>query len=185
MKVLTSVILTLATLIVLFVLFIYSGVYNVAASKEHTALGRWVLNTLQERSIRARAPADTVARPTSLSSGYEGFRAMCVMCHGSPTQSRWEPAAHMTPVPPDLHHEAEEWSSQELAWILEHGIKMTAMPAFGPTHSREAIVNIAAFVDTLPKLSIAQYKQLSEQLSGPPADTLGGHEHGGHEHGER
>ena len=40
----------------------------------------------------------------------------------------------------------QEWSSAELFWIIKNGIKMTGMPAFGPTHQDEQIWNIVGFV---------------------------------------
>ena len=46
----------------------------------------------------------------------------------------------------------------ELFWILKHGIKMTGMAAWGPTHNDNLIWNMVAFLRKLPGLSAAQYQ---------------------------
>jgi mono/diheme cytochrome c family protein len=181
MKPFYVVLITIGAILALILVLIYSGVYNVAASKGHNPLVRWVLNTIQERSIQAHAhPDDQVEPSQELAMGYRATSSMCVMCHGSPAQKRWGPAAAMTPMPPDLTHAAEEWSLAELVWIVEHGIKMTGMPAFGSTHSREELIAITTFVDTLPALTVTEYERLVDSLGHGQADTTSGHEHGGH-----
>jgi mono/diheme cytochrome c family protein len=51
-------------------------------------------------------------------------------------------------------------SNEAMYWSIEHGIRMTGMPAFGPTHSQEKIWGLVAFVRQLPKLSPQQYSAL-------------------------
>ena len=41
----------------------------------------------------------------------------------------------------------------EVYWILEHGIKLAGMPAFGPTHGEDELWAITAFVEQLPEMS--------------------------------
>src|SRR3546814_5441303 len=45
-------------------------------------------------------------------------------------------------------------------WIIKHGIKMTAMPAWGKTHPDPLIWDMVAFVRKLPGMSPTEYKQL-------------------------
>ncbi len=69
------------------VLFIYSGWYDVAASKPHLALTWHLLHTTMERSIAVRA-ADI--QPPDLSDqhlikkGAEHYHRNCAVCHGAP-----------------------------------------------------------------------------------------------------
>ncbi len=163
MKAAFAVLLTILVLIIAGLIFMYSGTYNVAASKEHTPVGRWILNTVQTRSIKnhAHREVDLNLSP-SPDEAYRSFSSMCVMCHGSLTQKRWAPARSMTPMPPALHEAAEEWTAGEMAWIIEHGIKMTGMPAFGPSYSREDIERLAAFVNSLPGYTVTEFELLSK-----------------------
>lgn len=48
----------------------------------------------------------------------------------------------------------------ELYWIIENGIKMTGMPAFGPTHSKDELWGIVAFVRHLPSMSPKEYQTM-------------------------
>ncbi|MGJ0531920.1 MAG: c-type cytochrome [Methylocystis sp.] len=52
----------------------------------------------------------------------------------------------------------------ELFWIIKNGVKMTAMPAFGPTHQDEQIWNIVAFVRRLPRLSAEQFRAMESEI---------------------
>jgi mono/diheme cytochrome c family protein len=144
--------------------FVSVGAYDVAATKEHTPLARWVMNTTQERSVAARA--DEVPAPPSVDSamlrhGLEEYREMCVTCHGAPGVERSELGKGINPEPPDLAKEASEWSDRELFWITKYGIKMAGMPAFGITHSDEELWGIVAFVRRLESMSADEYKRMA------------------------
>lgn len=176
-----AVLATLAVLVLGGIIFIYSGVYNVAATEDHTALGRWVLGTTQDRSIAARA--GDVPDPPAIDSGmvahgFEHYRAMCVVCHGAPGVERGEFGKGITPTPPELAEEAEEFSSKELFWITKHGMKMAGMPAFGPTHSDEEIWGIVAFLERLPEMTPEEYAGWEARYSaGADSTSDDGHSH--------
>jgi ketosteroid isomerase-like protein len=96
-------------------------------------------------------------------------------------------------MPPDLTTLANDDPKRSF-WIIKHGIKMSAMPAWGKTHTDEQIWNMVAFLQKLPGMTPAQYAALGGK---PPAededhmhagmegeDAEGGHSHGGAEHAE-
>ena len=43
--------------------------------------------------------------------------------------------------------------SIKLIWIVKNGIKLTGMPAFGPTHSDDEIWAVIRFLRHLPQLT--------------------------------
>jgi mono/diheme cytochrome c family protein len=51
-------------------------------------------------------------------------------------------------------------NADEQFWIIKHGIKMTAMPAWGATHSDAQIWNIVAFFQAMPGMTPEIYKAL-------------------------
>lgn len=141
----------------------YSGAYNVAATAEHTPLVQWVLGTTQERSVKARGDNVPMAPPfdsSLVASGFEGYRAMCVECHGAPGVDPGVNGQGLNPSPPDLAEEASEMTDGELFWVTKNGIKFTGMPAFGPTHSDQDIWGLVAFMRELETMSPRQYEQL-------------------------
>ena len=107
---------------------------------------------------------------------------MCQQCHAGPGVEREEWAKGMSPSPPDLTRAAGHWQSQEVFWILKHGIKMSAMPSFGGTHDDPTLWNIAGFVKELPKMTPAQYAAVKSEEG--EHSGHGGHEaaEGGHSH---
>ncbi|MXP65300.1 cytochrome c [Roseomonas sp. M0104] len=140
-----------------------TGAYDVAATTPHTALGRWVLETTSRNSI-VRQAADI--RPPSgftdgqVSQGAHHYKESCVYCHGAPGEDSTDWASGMRPEPPYLPEAVGEWSDAQLFWIVKHGIKMSAMPAFGSHHGDEDIWAIVAFIKTLPGMSPEQYRAL-------------------------
>lgn len=179
-KTLLTVVGTLVVLALLFLAFIYSGVYNVAASAGHTAPVRWALLTLQERSVEAHA-GDVVAPALDSARAVAGageYDEMCVGCHGAPGVEQSWLGKGMEPEPPDLSETVGEWSDGELFWILDHGIKLAGMPGFGVTHADEDLWNTVAFLRRLPDLSPAEYRAWARL-----GRALEEGEHGEHEHG--
>jgi mono/diheme cytochrome c family protein len=186
MKTLLKLLALLLVIALAVLLFIYSGVYNVAASSPDTGLVAWALRTTQERSVhRAYESLEgkvTIPRlddPAMIQSGFVHYHEMCLTCHGGPGIKASEIGQGLNPFPPELTKEAEE--PLESFWIVKHGIKMTGMPAFGGTHTDDEIWAIVAFLDRLPKLSPEEYQAMVQQAGlGPPEK----HEHG-EQHGEK
>lgn len=181
-KILLALVLFLALLAGAGLAYVYSGAYNVAATADHSDLVRWVLETTQARSVRAHADAVTLTVPAdsvSLRRGFQAYEQMCVVCHGAPGQERGWMGQGMTPTPPDLGYAAEEFSPEEIHWILRHGIKMAGMPALSPTHSEEEILELTAFVMQLPDMTEADYQasRPQEQPDAPSASDHDGHDH--------
>jgi mono/diheme cytochrome c family protein len=182
--------LTLAAAVILLLLValgtIYTGAYNVAASEPHLGLVRSALNTLQQRSVGARAGAVGDPPPpdsAAMQEAWSHYPEMCSVCHGAPGAERGEIGKGMNPTPPRLERVAGRWTNQEIFWILKHGIKLAGMPAFGETHSDRDLWALTALVRQLPELSPEEYQRLSgsgEQAAG--AGEAAGHGEPGHSH---
>jgi mono/diheme cytochrome c family protein len=52
-------------------------------------------------------------------------------------------------------------SDGELFWIVQNGIRMSGMPAFGATHKERQIWEIVAFLRHLPSLTPEEEKALA------------------------
>ena len=143
--------------------FIYSGVYDIGADAPHTPPVHWLIETLRDRSIamgarRVRVPAD-LGDPKRVATGAGLYADMCSGCHLAPGMEKTEISQGLYPPAPELsrglaHSPAEEF------WMIKHGVKLTAMPAWGRTHSDELMWDMVAFVRKLPSLSPAQYQAI-------------------------
>lgn len=165
-------------------IFVQSGVYNVAADEPHLGVVARVLEAVRINSIEARA--DSVAVPDDLDSeervrrGAQSYAAMCQECHLAPGIEPTPLHQGLNPVAPELDH-AVIHGTRYMFWTIKHGIKMTGMPAWGATHADAELWDITAFLLTLPSLSAAEYSTLSE---GAEEHDHGAHgtdsTHGGH-----
>jgi mono/diheme cytochrome c family protein len=147
-------------------LVIISGAYNVAATAPHSELERVIFSSTMRHSVEARAGKQSreAWSEDQVRSGFEEYDNMCIICHAAPGKERSDIRKGLQPEPPNLAEAAKQWSSAELFWIIKNGVKMTGMPAFGPTHSDEKIWNIVGFVRRLPQTSAEEFKAMEERF---------------------
>jgi len=132
--------------------FVYSGVYDIAATDPHWGITRWAMETVRIHSIKAHAvgiaaPAG-LDDPGKIAMGTEHFAAHCAVCHGAPGVPKGDIAGGLYPQPPDLAATAKLYSDAELFWIVKHGIKMTGMPGWSD-HSDDELWATVAFLKKL------------------------------------
>lgn len=167
-KILSTLVILIFIGVLAGVSFAYSGLFNVATSWEDPGLLRWLLVTTREYSIERRAESITAPELNStkqIENGYRGYRDMCVICHTLPGTEPSPVAQGLNPEPPDLADEADHMSASELFWATKNGIRMTGMPAWGPTHSDKELWDVIAFIKAMPGLSKADYRALEQQTS--------------------
>lgn len=156
-----GVLLLLAVL--LGAVFLYAGVYDVGMLNHDNAAMNAVLRTAMVRSVRRHAKGLEVpdlSQADLIRAGRARYDVLCASCHAAPGVGRDETGRGLWPPAPDLARAAPEWTSAELFWITKNGIKFTAMPAWGPTHTDRQLWNIVAFLEALPRISPDAYKQM-------------------------
>ena len=162
-RVLLIVAATLAALAAGGGLFIESGYYDIRADDHHTRLTLSIIEQLRERSIEVRAraiPVTAVDDPAGIAAGARQYAALCAGCHLAPGIAKSAIRAGLYPHPPNLSQE-EVQPAQRAFWIVKHGIKMSAMPAWGKTLDDAATWEIVAFVRKLPSMTPESYRELS------------------------
>ena len=154
-----GIIVTLFVLLMIGLIVIYTGGYNVAASQGHTAFVRWAFTSTMKHAVEDRASKITIPAftETMVNSGAGKYKVMCQHCHAGPGVERAEWAEGILPQPPHLTEAVTEWEPNEVFWLVKSGLKMTAMPAFGPTHDDETLWDIVAFVQRLPAMTAEEY----------------------------
>ena len=128
------------------------------------------MEQFRDRSIAVRSrdisvPANLMD-VKRLQSGAGLYTEMCSGCHLAPGLEKSEISQGLYPRAPELFREPQR-SAKEQVWIIKHGVKLTAMPAWGKTHSDELIWDMVAFVRQMPKMSPAQYQAV---ISSAPED---------------
>jgi mono/diheme cytochrome c family protein len=153
---------------------IWSGLYNIGADDPHTRPIYAVLEFARDRSIARRAeaiPVPDLSAPEAAAQGAGNYDAMCTGCHLTPGAPPTELSRGLYPAPPNLSQVAVD--PAEAFWIIKHGIKASGMPAWGESMDDAYIWNMVAFLQVLPKLDAAGYRDLVARS--------GGHAHGGGE----
>jgi mono/diheme cytochrome c family protein len=152
-----------ALMLILAAAFVYFGIYNIAADAPHTPVVHSLIESLRDRSIAVRArgitpPAD-LNSPQRVAAGAGLYSEMCSSCHLGPGVERSELSQGLYPRAPELA-KAQDLSAGEQFWIIKHGVKLSAMPAWGKTHPDPLIWDMVAFVRRLPGMSPEEYKRL-------------------------
>lgn len=160
-----TVVGTLAVLAIGGAAFIGSGVYNIGADDHHTKVVLTVIEQLRERSIAARSSsieARFVEDPAHIAAGAQHYSALCVGCHLAPGVTKSDVRRGLYPHPPNLAQE-EPQQAQRAFWVIKHGIKMSAMPAWGMTLDDAAIWDTVAFIRKMPDMTPETYQHLSQE----------------------
>lgn len=147
-----------------------AGVIPVAASDGHWRWAAWFLHFTMQRSVATHAPEiepPSLTDPAMIQLGAAHFGNACAPCHGGIDSQPLLPQK-MTPPAPKLAALIEQWQPSELHWIVKHGIRYSAMPAW-PTEMRDDdIWPVVAFLLGMPKMNDAAYRALAYGLDTSP-----------------
>jgi len=187
MKTLRIVIATLIVAVLALFAFAWSGLYPIGADDHHTKPVYALLELLRERSVGAHSVGIQVPElegNAMVRAGAGEYEEMCAQCHMRPGQTENELTAGLYPHPPNLtvpdqdEDEDEAMGPAQEFWIIKHGIKASAMPAWGLTHDDGRLWTIVAFLQELPKLNPAEYDALVSSAGMEESEHGAEHHHG-------
>jgi len=164
--------------VIMSAVYIYAGWYDIGADRPHWNFTVSIIETLREHSIERRAAEIKVPDLTDqqmILKGAGQYAAMCTQCHLAPGNSSSEIRPGLYPRPPDLSKVRID--PRVAFWVTKHGIKMSAMPAWGTGHDDATIWSIVAFVSKLPDLSPQAYREIVDKA--PPDEEMESMEHDG------
>lgn len=162
MKYLKGMIALIVVVVIAIAVWIWTGSYNIGADSPHWGFTRYVIGQLREHSIEARSADIKVPHlddPALVAEGAHHYAEMCTGCHLAPGMGDSELREGLYPRPPNLTHFAPD--PAEAFWIIKHGIKMTAMPAWGKTHDDQKIWAMVAYLQKQPHMSVERYRELA------------------------
>lgn len=155
-------------------LFVWSGIYNVSAAREHFGVTTSLFSTVRRQSIRTHSigietpPLD--ADMIRIGAGH--YEAGCAPCHGAPGRPASVIGRSMLPRAPQLGESAMDWSPAELFWIVHNGQKYTGMPAWIAAERDDEVWSVVAFLRELPVMESATYASLAG-LADRPTTAVG------------
>jgi cytochrome c553 len=146
-------------------IFVWSGVYNVAASSDHWAITTWILERVRVQSVDTWSAFAAEPPPLDdadmIKLGAAHFEGGCTPCHSRPDDPANAIAASMLPPPPPLAPAVADKETKEIFWIVKHGLKFTAMPAWSSQERDDEVWALTAFLEQLPGISQQEYRELS------------------------
>ena len=153
-------------------IYAWSGLYNPGADNPHWKITYALMQATRERSVERYASGIQI--PANLNDsqlilkGAGQYAAMCTSCHLAPGKKNSELRPGLYPQPPDLSKRIVD--PGKAFWVIKHGLKMSAMPAWGISHDDATIWSMVAFLQVLPRLTPSQYKEIVDKA--PPDDDM-------------
>lgn len=152
------------------------GLYDTTARTPHSAFMEWAAHTTYKRFTRRTAdiqapPAPATFTEAQVQAGLQQYRRDCLACHGGPGVGRAVWAQGVNPPPPYLLDVSRRYSPRQLYFILDRGVKMSAMPAWGEVRSPAELWNYVAFLESLPNMRTMGFDSPPTKpppLSAPP-----------------
>jgi mono/diheme cytochrome c family protein len=161
MRVLAGILICAVALLVGAAAFVYSGLYDTAATDQHSAPVYWILKTVMRRAIGHHAhglQVPSLDDASRIARGRILFADHCTRCHGAPGFAPEAFALGMRPTPANLANTGIEWPQRDLFWAIKHGLKMTGMPGWEFRLSDDDIWTIVAYVQAMPYESPRAYR---------------------------
>jgi mono/diheme cytochrome c family protein len=122
----------------------------------------------QSRALRNPVPANAEA----IEKGLSHFADHCASCHANDGSGQTEMGRGLYPKAPDMRQAAtQDLTDGALFSIIENGVKLTGMPAWGNGTSEGATAswNLVHFIRRLPHLTEADIERI-ESLNPKSAD---------------
>ena len=129
-----------------------------------TAVARRLRSLAIPREARERRNPEP-ATPESLRDGLEHFADHCAVCHANDGRGDTEIGRGLYPRVPDMRLPAtQQLTDGELFYIIEHGVKLTGMPAWGTgtAAGERASWHLVQFIRHLPDLTPEELEIMRE-----------------------
>jgi mono/diheme cytochrome c family protein len=148
-----------------------------SARDEPGSVEAYIAGRLRRMSIprSAREAKNPVtSSPEVLSGAMEHFADHCAICHANDGTGKTLIGRGLYPKPPDMSQAAtQELTDGELYYIIENGIRLTGMPAFGEESAGlgdEESWALVTFIRHLPQISVEEVEAMKKMNPKSPAE---------------
>jgi len=168
-KFLAGILFAVVACVIAMVIYARGGHMAINADAEPGKIESWAANSALDAAVEHQAPQTANPVPKTDANLIEGMKlyAMnCGGCHGGLDRKRNVFGGAFYPPAPQiivLGMHDPEWQT---FFVIKHGVRLTAMPAWGKIISDEAIWKVTAFVTNVDKLPPAVEEQRKLALGG-------------------
>ena len=147
-----------AVLVILSVAFCYVrfGYVDPRADVEMGAVETKIAMPSLDAAIDRHAPqVQDPIQPTddNLTAGMKIYQADCASCHGDVHRPHGALADAFYPRAPQFQEDAPDMPENQNFYIIEHGIRLSGMPAWKQALSEQEMWQVTAFLSHMDKLS--------------------------------
>ena len=150
--------------------------HGFSASTMPTTMERWIAR----RARSAALPNDASARTNPVANTREVLAQArahwadhCASCHANNGAGDTQLGRHTYPPAPDMRlPETQRMTDGELFYIIQNGIRLSAMPAWGggSGHDEEDSWKLVRFIRHLPQLTVEEKNEMEKLNPKSPED---------------
>ena len=148
-----------------------------SAREQPTGMERWVARKARDLAMPADAKSKLNPIPNTpevLAEASAHWADHCFSCHANDGSGDTVIGKHLYPPSPDMRlPDTQKLSDGELFYIIQNGIRLTGMPAWGSggSHDEEDSWKLVHFIRHLPQLTLEEKKAM-EKLNPKSPDEL-------------
>ena len=176
------------------------GAHGFSTREQPGTLERWTARRARSMAVPSGAKEQINPygdSPEVIGDARAHWADHCAACHANNGSGETEMGKHMYPPAPDMRGtDTQNLSDGELFYIIQNGIRLTGMPAWGSgsEHDNQDSWKLVRFIRHLPKFTAEEEAEMKEMNPKSPNELkeeqeerefLNGdqsHEHAQHEH---
>jgi mono/diheme cytochrome c family protein len=159
-------------------LFLWIGSRGISAKADPGALETFVARTMRRLAVPSgdrdlKNPVPVTA--DVLAAGLSHYADHCAACHANDGSGETTIGVGLYPKPPDMRlPPTQSLTDGELFYIIENGIRLTGMPAWGDgtPEGAEGSWHLVHFIRKLPTLTPDEITQMQAMNPRSPAEVL-------------
>lgn len=168
-------VLAVAVVAILGIVFMRTSARGLSTRYQPTALEKFAARQARDMAMPAdaRDRQNPVANsPEVLVQARAHWADHCATCHANDGSGETEMGRHMYPPAPDMRQpDTQRLTDGELFFIIENGVRLTGMPAWGGSHhGQEDSWKLVHFIRHLPALSKDEIQEMEKLNPKSPAD---------------
>jgi mono/diheme cytochrome c family protein len=147
-------------------IFIWLGSRGISARAEPGPIETAVVRTMRRLAIPRGGRNRTnpvAATPAVIAEGMAHYADHCAACHANDGSGETQIGLGLYPRPPDLRQSGTQTLSDgELFYIIENGVRLTGMPAWGTGTPESAVDNwhLVHFIRHLSRITDAELERM-------------------------
>jgi thiosulfate dehydrogenase len=148
-------IVTMILIFALGLLFVLKGFVSMRADNPPSKLEATIAGHVMDASVARAAPKATnpvTADEANLVVGARLYRDHCTVCHGDPAHPKSLLADSLNPPAPQFMNDMADMPENQNFYILQHGIRWTAMPSWKDVFTEQQIWQLVTFLSHMHEL---------------------------------